>query len=105
MAKRSRLLTSKAQNDRAIGMLVGFLSTLYLAGSAMGLAEHFPSSAAKGKPNVTLPLLFDSLPVLLVWMIFFFLRWCLPDFARGYCFGALVFAVFLGIAYFGQFLP
>jgi hypothetical protein len=99
MMRRSKLLTSSAQNDAAVGAFVGFLSTLFFVCGAFGLAERLQPPSSTSGPNDVLSLLL-LLPVgLTTGVVFTWLRRHLADFARGYRRGALIIAVIFGALY------
>jgi hypothetical protein len=95
MTKRTKLLTSSAYNDVALGRLVGVLSALFLIVGAMELAERFWPLASDY--NLLLSLWSPALTVAaLVVCIFRWLRSRVPDFARGYRAGSVIVGIIFG---------
>lgn len=98
MKKRTKLLTSCARNDVAVGRLVGLMSTIFVFGEADVLGIRLlPASSS----YILLPLLslLSALAVAaLVTCVFLWLRLRLPDeFARGYRSGSLIAGIIVGV--------
>ena len=97
MTRQTKLLTSCARNDAAVGRFWGFLSTLFLFFYGTALASGlWPTSISSFKLLLSLwvlPVLAVGAPVV---GIFQLLQHRFPDFARGYGSAAMVTACFCG---------
>jgi hypothetical protein len=92
MTRPTKLLTSCARNDAAVGRFWGFLSSLFLFGAASSLVLGAFQSSHVAFDFLTL---LSALPVgLVVGLAFYWLRPRFPDFARGYRSGSLIVAIF-----------
>jgi hypothetical protein len=97
----------------AVGVFVGFVSTLILVGAAFALSEWIAPYSPGGELWSTArreTLIQESLFLLIAAAIavietslFIWLRWRIPDFARGYRTGCLLVAGFTALFFLPNF--
>jgi len=109
-----RLLTSSARNDAAVGLFVGFVSTLLVVTALFWLADRLAPHSAGGVSGAT----FRHETLVQMWLFlalsmpaaiagaggFVWLRQRAPAFARGYRAGCLFTVAFWGLFFVPTFL-